>query len=400
MANSFDVVVIGGGIVGMATAMALLGRKPRTLAVLEAESDLAAHQTGRNSGVLHSGIYYKPGSLKATLCVQGRDAMVRFCEERGVPTEICGKVIVATRDEELPALEMLAERGAKNGVRVSRCGVSELREREPAVRGRAALYVPDTGIVSYAEVTRAMAGVVQERGGDVRLGARVMGIAAEARAFVIETARGTVTARNIINCAGLHCDQIATMCGLTPQVAIVPFRGEYYDLVPARRSLCKNLIYPVPDARYPFLGVHFTRAVDGSVEAGPNAVLALKREGYKKSDFDFEDVAALLGYVGFWKMASQHWLTGVREMHRSLRKAAFVKSLQALIPDIQANDLAPGRAGVRAQAVDTDGKLVDDFRLLEGEAMLHVLNAPSPAATASIAIGESLAAAAERVFRA
>jgi len=400
MGDSFDVVVIGGGIVGMATAMAVLGRKPRTLAVLEAESALAEHQTGRNSGVIHSGIYYKPGSLKATLCVRGREALLRFCEERDVPTELCGKVIVATREEEKAALEVLIERGAANGVEVVRLATEELREREPAVSGVASVFVPATGIVDYAAVTRAMAKVVEERGGEVRLSSRVLAIRPGASEFVIETERGEISARNIVNCAGLHCDQIARMCGLEPGIAIIPFRGEYYDLLPASRGLCKNLIYPVPDARFPFLGVHFTRAVSGKVEAGPNAVLAFRREGYEKTSFSFKDSAALLAYGGFWKMASQHWKTGLGEMHRSFSKAAFVKSLQALVPSVTAADLEPGRAGVRAQAVDPDGKLADDFRLVEGEAMLHVLNAPSPAATASIAIGEHLAATAERIFRA
>jgi (S)-2-hydroxyglutarate dehydrogenase len=400
MSEAFDVVVIGGGIVGMATAMAVLDRRPCSLLVLEAEAELAMHQTGRNSGVIHSGIYYKPGSLKATLCVRGREAMLRFCEERGVPTELCGKVIVATREEEKAALEVLIQRGAANGVDVQRLAPEELREREPAVVGVASVFVPATGIVDYAEVTRAMADVVRERGGEVRLASRVVGVRPSASEFTIQTERGAVSARNIINCAGLHCDKIAEMCGLTPGIAIIPFRGEYYDLIESRRGLCKNLIYPVPDARYPFLGVHFTRAVSGKVEAGPNAVLAFKREGYQLSDFSLEDSLSLLGYLGFWKMAGQHWKTGISEMYRSLSKAAFVRSLQALIPEITAADLEPGRAGVRAQAVDADGKLADDFRLVEGEAMLHVLNAPSPAATASIAIGEHLAAAAERTFRA
>ena len=403
MADSFDVVVIGGGIVGMATAMAILGRnprqKPRTIAVLEAEATLAEHQTGRNSGVIHSGIYYKPGSLKATLCVRGREAMLRFCEEHGVATELCGKVIVATREEEKPALEVLIERGAANGVPVVRLSTEELKEREPAVHGVASVFVPATGIVDYAAVTRAMALVVEQRGGEVRLGSRVIGITPGASEFVIQTEVGTIKARNIVNCAGLHCDQVARMCGIEPGIAIIPFRGEYYDLVPESRGLCKNLIYPVPDARFPFLGVHFTRATSGKVEAGPNAVLAFKREGYDKTSFSFDDSAALLTYLGFWKMAGQHWRTGLGEMHRSLSKAAFVRSLQALVPTVTAADLVPGRAGVRAQAVDKDGKLADDFRLIEAPAMLHVLNAPSPAATASIAIGEHLAAIAERIFR-
>ena len=401
MSDTFDVVVIGGGIVGMATAMAVLAsQERRTLAVLEAEDELALHQTGRNSGVIHSGIYYKPGSLKATLCVRGRASLLRFCEERNVPTELCGKVIVASNEEQKAALDVLEKRAAANGVNAHRCSAEELREREPEVAGVASLFVPDTGIVDYAEVTRAMASVVRERGGEVRMSSRVIGIRPGASEFAIETQRGVVKARNIINCAGLHCDQIAVMCGLTPGIAIIPFRGEYFDLVPASRGLCKNLIYPVPDARYPFLGVHFTRAVSGKVEAGPNAVLAWKREGYEKTSFSFDDSSALLTYTGFWKMAAQHWKTGVGEMYRSLSKAAFVRSLQTLVPRITAADLEPGRAGVRAQAVDADGKLADDFRLVEAEAMLHVLNAPSPAATASIAIGEYLAAAAARTFRA
>ena len=397
----FDIVVVGGGIVGMATAMAILEREPRrSLVVLEAESALAMHQTGRNSGVIHSGLYYKPGSLKAKLCTTGRTAMLRFCDERGVPTKLCGKVVVATSEAELPALAVLEERGAANGVNTRRISNEELREREPAVRGVASLYVSHTGIVEYAAVTRAMAEVVREHGAEVRVSSRVVAIRPGAREFVIETATGTFRARNIVNCAGLQCDRIALMCGIDPKIAIIPFRGEYYDLVESKRGLCKNLIYPVPDARYPFLGVHFTRAVSGTVEAGPNAVLAFKREGYAKTDFAFEDAAALITYQGFWKMAGQHWKTGMSEMHRSLSKATFVRSLQALIPEIIADDLTPGRAGVRAQAVDADGKLADDFRLATGEAMLHVLNAPSPAATASIAIGRYLATEAARTFRA
>jgi L-2-hydroxyglutarate oxidase len=400
MSDAFDVVVIGGGIVGMATAMALLKTEKRSLAVLEAESEVATHQTGRNSGVIHSGIYYKPGSLKATLCVRGRELLLRFCEERNIPTELCGKVIVATRDEERAALDTLAKRGVANGVNARPCSEEELREREPAVRGVASLFVPETGIVDYGAVTREMANVVREHGGEVRVSSRVLAIRPGPKEFVIESEQGAIRARNIINCAGLQCDRIAEMCGLSPGIAIVPFRGEYYDLVPASRGLCKNLIYPVPDARFPFLGVHFTRAVSGKVEAGPNAVLAFRREGYEKTSFSFDDSAALLTYLGFWKMAAQHWKTGFSEMRRSLSKAVFVRSLQALIPEVTAADLEPGRAGVRAQAVDGDGKLVDDFRLVEGEAMLHVLNAPSPAATASIAIGEYLATAAARTFRA
>lgn len=399
MTRTFDVAVVGGGIVGMATALALLGRQKRSLVVLEAEPELAMHQTGRNSGVIHSGIYYKPGSLKATLCVRGREKMMAFCAERGIPYEMCGKVIVATREEERAALDVLERRAAENGVDARRISKAELKEREPAVSAVAALLVSGTGIVDYATVIREMASVVLERGGELQKGARVLAIEPGADAFAIETTAGAVLAKNLINCAGLHSDDVAKMCGLSLATAIIPFRGEYYDLVPERRSVCKHLVYPVPDPRFPFLGVHFTRAVDGKVEAGPNAVLAFKREGYERTSFSFGDTAKLVSYGGFWRMAGKYWRMGLHEMHRSLSKAAFVRSLQVLIPEITASDLEPGRAGVRAQAVDEDGSLADDFRLVEGEAMLHVLNAPSPAATASLAIGEHLATTAERVFR-
>lgn len=400
MNDSFNIAIIGGGIVGMATAMALLKSGTRSLVVLEAEHELAAHQTGRNSGVIHSGIYYKPGSLKATLCAAGREAMFRFCADRGITHERCGKIIVATSARELPALDELERRARANGlVRVRRCGPHELREREPHVAGIAGLEVGETGIVRYASVLEEMAKVVRERGGEVRMGSRATQVVSRPGGFVIETPRGEVIAANIVNCAGAQCDRIARMCGMETDVQIIPFRGEYYDLLPHRRSLVKHLIYPVPDPRYPFLGVHFTRATDGTVEAGPNAVLAFARNGYTRDDVSPEDMGQLLGFPGFWKMARQHWRMGVMEMHRSLSEAAFVKALQKLIPEIRSEDVTPGRAGIRAQALDSTGKLLDDFRLVEGPRMLHVLNAPSPAATASIAIGQKLAAAAERVFR-
>lgn len=398
--SEYDVVIVGGGIVGMATAMALLDQGRRSVLVLEAEPNLAAHQTGRNSGVIHSGIYYKPGSLKARLCTEGVDAMFRFCEERGVKTERCGKVIVATKEEELPALAELHRRGKENGLKDLReLTGDQIQDHEPHVRGVAGLFVGDTGIVSYRSVLEEMAKVVTERGGEVRTGSRVNVIHVRPNGFVFETPLGVVKGRNVINCAGLQSDRVARMCGADPGLQIIPFRGEYYDLVPEKRSLCKNLIYPVPDARFPFLGVHFTRGTDNAVEAGPNAVLAWKREGYEKTDVSVEDSLEFLTYSGFWHLAKQHWRMGSYEMKRSLSKAAFVAALQALIPEVTANDVEPGRAGVRAQAVLPDGKLVDDFFLKEGPAMLHVLNAPSPAATASIRIGRELAASAERVFR-
>ena len=398
----YDVVVVGGGIVGMATAMALLRRRRRRLVVLEAESSLAQHQTGRNSGVIHSGLYYKPGSLKATLCAAGREAMFRFCEERAIPHERCGKIVVATAEEQLPALAELERRGKANGLAgVRRCSIEELREHEPHVAGLAGLFVPETGIVSYAAVLEKMHEAVLELGGEVRLGTRAtfVGRREESGDLVVETPRGEVLARNLVNCAGLYADRVARAAGFDPGLRIVPFRGEYYDLLEGSRKLCRNLIYPVPDPRFPFLGVHYTRATSGEVEAGPNAVLALRREGYTLTAFDGDDFVEMIGYEGFWRLIGEHWRMGLFELHRSLSKAAFVRALQALVPEIRSEDIVRGRAGVRAQAVEKSGKLVDDFRLVAGAAMLHVLNAPSPAATASIAIGEHLADRAEEVFR-
>ncbi len=400
--RAHDVVVIGGGIVGMATAMALLKRRPRRLVVLEAESSLAQHQTGRNSGVIHSGLYYKPGSLKATLCATGREAMFRFCVERGVRHERCGKIVVATDAAQLSALEELERRGKANGLSgVRRCSIEHLREHEPHVAGIAGLFVPETGIVSYAAVLEAMREVVVELGGEVRLGTRATFVRRDEGSgdLVVETPRGEVVARNLVNCAGLYADRIARAAGFDPGIRIVPFRGEYYDVVESRRGLCRNLIYPVPDPRFPFLGVHYTRGTDGLVEAGPNAVLTLRRDGYTLGAFDGDDFLEMLGYEGFWKLIGEHWRMGLFELHRSLSKKAFVRALQALVPEIRSEDVVRGRAGVRAQAVEKTGKLVDDFRLVAGAGMLHVLNAPSPAATASIAIGEQLAARAEDVFR-
>lgn len=395
---STEVAVVGGGIVGMATAAELLARGRRAV-VLEAEAALGEHQTGRNSGVIHSGIYYKPGSFKARLCAEGREAMFAFCEEHGIAHERCGKVIVATRPELVRMLDELERRGRANGLEPVRMSAEEIKEHEPHVSCLAGLFVKETGIVKFRHVLEALAKLVEQRGGEVRRSARVEGIARDAGDFVLRTAAGEVRAKNLVNCAGLHCDRIARMAGADPDLTIIPFRGEYYDLVEDRRSLCKNLVYPVPDPRFPFLGVHLTRAPDGQVEAGPNAVLAWKREGYAKTDFSLDDVMELLGFRGFWQMASRHMKTAVLEMHRSLSKPAFVRAVQELVPEIRSEDLIPGRAGVRAQAVLPDGTLVDDFRFAEGPGMLHVLNAPSPAATASLAIAKHVATAAERVFR-
>jgi len=389
--SSFDVAVIGGGIVGLATAMALL-KSPRRVVVIEKEETVAAHQTGHNSGVIHSGLYYKPGSLKATLCMRGRLALERFCEERGIAWERCGKIVVATSREQVPQLDELERRGRANGLAgMRRIGADEIREREPHAAGIAALHVPETGIVDYKAVARAYADVVRERGGEVRTGARVVAVRDASGERVIETTRGEVRAKTLVSCAGLHSDRIAKMCGVEPGVRIVPFRGEYYELVDGRASLVRDLIYPVPNPEFPFLGVHFTRMIGGGVEAGPNAVLAFKREGYTRTSFALRDAMSTATFGGFWKMAAKYWKTGVGEMWRSWSKRAFVDALRALLPEIEERDLRAAGAGVRAQALTPSGALVDDFHLVEADGQVHVLNAPSPAATASIAIGETIA---------
>jgi L-2-hydroxyglutarate oxidase len=396
----YDVAVIGGGIVGAATAMALLEETPGlSLVLLEKEARLAAHQTGHNSGVIHSGLYYRPGSLKAQNCTDGREALYAFCAEHAVPHERCGKVVVATREEELPQLAELERRGRQNGLAgLRRLDAAQLREFEPQVAGIAGLHVPQTGIVDYVAVTEAYAGVVRRRGGEIRTSSRVVSIRRTPDGFRLGTSRGEVTSRFIVNCAGLQCDRIARLAGSDPQIRIVPFRGEYYELAEARRSLVRNLIYPVPDPAFPFLGVHFTRMIDGRVEAGPNAVLAFKREGYHRLSFSLHDTLETFAFGGFWWLAGRYWLTGLQEYYRSFSKGAFVRDLQRLIPTLREEDVVRGGAGVRAQAVDPAGKLLDDFRIIEGEGMIHVLNAPSPAATASIAIGRTVAGKARENF--
>ncbi|HEV3204475.1 MAG TPA: L-2-hydroxyglutarate oxidase [Gemmataceae bacterium] len=395
---SYDVAVIGGGIVGMATALALTRRFPLRLIVLEAENRLAAHQTGNNSGVIHSGIYYKPGSLKARNCVEGREALYRFCQEHGIAHERCGKIIVAADAAELGPLEELERRGHANRVALERLTPERLREFEPHVAGIAGLQVPVTGIVNYSQVTQTFAKLVQERGGVTWTGARVYAAHKKGMEIILETARGDVTARYLINCGGLHSDRIARMCGVATGIQIIPFRGEYYELVPQRQFLVKNLIYPVPDPRFPFLGVHFTRMIGGGVEAGPNAVLALKREGYRFRHVSLKDTLEMARFGGFWRMVRTYWKTGMGELFRSFSKRAFVRALQKLIPELRLEDIQPAGAGVRAQAVDGTGALVDDFRLAEADRMIHVLNAPSPAATASISIGNTIADLAVKNF--
>ena len=390
--QKYDCVIIGGGIVGLSVAWAILERKPDIrLTVLEKEDDWAQHQTGRNSGVIHSGIYYKPGSLKAKLCREGNRRLVEFCDLYDVPYEACGKVIAATTASELPLLEKLYGRGIANRLAVRKLAASEMKEIEPHVSCLAGIHVPSTGIVDFAAVCRKLAQLIAARGGQLRLGTKVLGLCTNEKRTVLETSQGAFAARWIINCAGLYSDRIARLAGTQPGARIVPFRGEYYEVKPESRRLVRNLIYPVPDPQFPFLGVHFTRMIDGSVHAGPSAVLSLKREGYHRTSFNFRDFIDTMTYGGFWRLAAKHARSGLREMHRSFSKKAFVRSLQKLIPEICEEDLVPGGAGVRAQALWPDGGLVDDFLIVKGSSTVHVCNAPSPAATASLEIGRVIA---------
>jgi (S)-2-hydroxyglutarate dehydrogenase len=387
----YDFAIVGGGIVGLSTARALLRRKPAIrLLLLEKENCWAAHQTGHNSGVIHSGIYYRPGSLKATMAREGNRAMVRFCQEHGVPHEVCGKVIVAAEPGELPRLRDLFQRAEQNGLTARWLEAEALRDVEPHVRGVAAIQVPSTGIVDYRRVAEMLAGLLQERGVDLRLGERVDRIEETAQFVEVSGPAGSYRARALIACAGLQSDRLARRSGCDPNMKIVPFRGEYYRLQPARQGLVRNLIYPVPNPCFPFLGVHFTRMIDGSVEAGPNAVLSLKREGYTRTAFDLQDFVEVALYPGMWKLAARYWREGAEEVVRSFSKAAFLRSLQRLIPELRSQDLMPAPAGVRAQALRPNGDLVDDFHMISTARSVHVCNAPSPAATASFAIGESI----------
>jgi (S)-2-hydroxyglutarate dehydrogenase len=386
--QEFDYVVIGGGIVGLSVAWTLLQNRPGTrVVVLEKEDTWARHQTGRNSGVMHSGIYYKPGSLKAKLCREGNRRLVEFCQQHGLRYEACGKVIVATTASELPLMENLYQRGIANGLAAKKLKASEVKEIEPHVSCLAGIQVPSTGIVDFVGVCRKLAELIEKQGGELRLGTKVHGFHLNRSLGIVETSQETFAARWVINCAGLHSDRVARLAGAEPGARIVPFRGEYYELKPERRSLVSNLIYPVPDPNFPFLGVHFTRMIDGSVHAGPNAVLSLKREGYHRTSFDLRDFIETMTYAGFWRLAARHAKSGLEEIHRSFSKKAFVRSLQKLIPEIREEDLVPGEAGVRAQALQPDGRLVDDFLIVHGPSTIHVCNAPSPAATASLEIG-------------
>jgi L-2-hydroxyglutarate oxidase len=384
-----DVAVIGAGIVGLAVAEAITREEPGTrVVVLDKEDRIAAHQTGRNSGVLHSGIYYPPGSLKARTATAGREAMVRFCAEHGIAHEVCGKVIVAVDESELPALAGLEQRGRQNGLDVERIDAARLHELEPHANGIAALHVPETGIVDFVAVCEVLARLVEERGSHVALGTAVVAI----DGTTVETTSGAIAAAQIVNCAGLQSDRVAAMTTDTGGVRIVPFRGEYYDVVPHRSHLCNNLIYPVPDPRFPFLGVHLTRSVHGGIHAGPNAVLALAREGYRRRTVNGRDAWELVTNPALRTLARRYWRVGAGEIGRSFSKRAFVRALQRLVPDLRLDDLLPASSGVRAQALGPGGALVDDFLFADGPNVVNVLNAPSPAATAALEIGRHVAA--------
>ena len=395
-----DLAVIGGGIVGLGTALALTEAHPGLRVVLlDKEPQLGSHQTGHNSGVIHSGVYYKPGSLKARLCVDGARRMKQFCDTHGIKWEGCGKVIVATDADELPRLQTIYERGQANGLAgLKMLSAEEVRAYEPNCRAVRAIHVPETGIVDYGQVVAKMAELLQQRGVRILTGAGVTAIRRQGSALVLETAQGAVEAKHLVNCAGLHSDRVAQLMGVTPEVRIIPFRGEYYMLRPERRSIVRGLIYPVPDPEFPFLGVHFTRTIHGDVEAGPNAVLAFAREGYTLGTVRPGEFLGTLGYAGFWHMARKYWRVGAFEMYRSASKAAFVRSLQKLVPDIVASDLERGGAGVRAQAVAPNGSLIDDFKISVTAGAVHVVNAPSPGATASLAIGRHVAGVAAETF--
>ncbi len=399
MAAAYDICIIGGGIVGLATAKALSEQYDIHLAVLEAEPQLASHQTGHNSGVIHSGLYYRPGSLKAQTCTTGREALYQFCRKHDIPHEKCGKVVVAATEEELPQLNELERRGRANGLEgIHRLDADGILEHEPHVRGVEGLFVEETGIVDFVEVSYKLADLTQQHKGTILTDSCVHECSTSGPSITLRTESGIIDTKHVINCAGLQSDRVAKLCGVKPDIRIIPFRGEYYQLKPESTSLVKGLIYPVPDPSFPFLGVHFTRTIDGEVEAGPNAVLSFKREGYSKYSFSLHDTFDFLTYGGFWKLISQYWRTGFGEMYRSISKRVFVSALQKLIPEIEPGDVESGKSGVRAQALGPEGNLIDDFHIMEAENMIHVLNAPSPAATASLRIGERIADMAEQRF--
>jgi (S)-2-hydroxyglutarate dehydrogenase len=387
----FDFTIIGGGIVGLATAWALGRQRPSArLLLIEKEDALAQHQTGRNSGVIHSGLYYKPGSFKARFAREGSRSMIEFCREHGLPHRVCGKIIVATGPEELPALEQLRQRGLENGLVVEKLSREQVQEIEPHVSCLAGLRVPSTGIVNYRQVALKYADLIRAGGGEIRMAVRAEHLVRRSGVQVLQTTAGEVETRFLINCAGLYSDRVARLSGLEPGAKIIPFRGEYYELRPERCGLVNGLVYPVPNLAFPFLGVHFTRMIEGSAHAGPNAVLAFHREGYRKTQWNVCDLAETLFYPAFWRLACRYWGEGLQEMRRSFSKAQFVRTLQRMIPSVRAEDLEPAQAGIRAQALFPDGRLADDFLIVRGPGSLHVCNAPSPAATASLEIGRHI----------
>lgn len=391
MKNKYKIIFIGGGIVGLSSAYRFTKKNKNNFLLLEAEDRLAKHQTGNNSGVIHSGLYYKPGSLKAKNCFIGREMLYDFCKQNDIPHDNCGKIVVATNPDEVETLRMLEQRGIQNGLtQIKRINKEQIKEYEPFVNGLEAIYVPYTGIVDYSDVCNKLSELILSAGGRIKLNSRVIDIVSGKNNIIVRTESDEYHCDYLVNCAGLYSDKITKLSGLEPEVKIVPFRGEYYKLKPEKEYLVKNLIYPVPDPRFPFLGVHYTRMIKGGVECGPNAVLALKREGYKKTDVDIAQIFDMIMYRGFWIMAKKYYKMGFEEFKRSFSKKLFVKSLQKLIPSITEDDLIPGGAGVRAQALDKNGNLIDDFKILQTEKMIHVLNAPSPAATASLSIGETI----------